>query len=389
MPKKSKKSPKSKKSLNPMIDDAAFRSRVNTLMARIAAERTQRLKERGKAIEVNSIKNDLSIASSRTDAKDTCRIDRWTKRYNTKFRALPQIHGDRDPTRRRVLALIHRYHTARQIFIWIDVYCKETKTTYRTNGNTSSWIATAFPELFKKAVILRVHCVADTYKEVQLIHAQHDPPVSDRNSSEILRVWTTSFGIKLQDKLVNPIMGAIEMARVVSKNQVKGGETLGNKLDIITENIEFYKWFHNDIIQISNKRTKNFCRVCFLTFIYLLYQMKGQREEVVKFLRQTIYAEQFPHEAGDPCLALHIWMCSNAAPRSDGDTWEYMRQVGKGILAWNAFVHGKKIKNPEIGTLKDDLPLPEIAHMPLETRLRFSILNKNYIDPKRAIQNKK
>ena len=371
------------------IKEEVKKNRINSLMSKIAEERVIRFAARKNVIDQNRVKNDMVVCKSRSDEHDTQTIDTWSPEYNAAFRELPQIHGDRDPTRQRIWSLTERIDRARKAFDWTDVFCLEDGITYRTNGNTSSWIATEFPELFKNAKVFRTHCIAETYKEVELIHTQHDSPISNRTPAEVLKVWTTSFGIQLQDKIVNPLLGAIEMAFVAHKNRVQGADTLDNKLDSITYNVEFYHWFHDNIAETSTKTNGTFLRVCFLTFIYLLYQIKTHKTQVVEFLQRTIYTERFSSEQGDPCRALHDWMLRTEAPKSDDDTPEFMRQVGKAIIAWNAFVTGRKIRSQEIGGLHNNKPLPHIEGMDKQEENKYAILTKIYISPEKRQELKK
>jgi hypothetical protein len=369
-----------------IVEDEVERLKMAELIAEINEEKAKRTHVRQMVAHQNSLKNDLSICSSRSDAKDTHRLLVWTQEYNKQFKALPRLDGDRDPSHAKVKALHQRIKIGRLPFPWARALCLENGVTYRINGNTSSWIAHKFPEMFNLALIMEMNFVAATLKEVQFIHAQFDAPLSSRSPAEVIKTWVTSFGIEIADRVVSPILSAIEMG--YTGHKIREKENLPKKIDMLINHIDFFRWMRENVFSTYNKQTKSFTRICFLTFIHMLFHCPSHREKAVDFLRRTIFSNDFSHKAHDPCKMLHEQLLTTDAPSSDQEIPEFRQQLGWCILAWNAFT--------EEGTtnfkLKPGQPLPSVSGMSDEVRKSYAILLDPYIPPdkksKKSAKNK-
>lgn len=360
------------------IDEESRRLRFNEMVAEINEERAIRAVDRKTAADKNKLSLDLSTCASRTDLKDTHEIQRWTPGLNAAFKALPRIDGDRDPSIRRLFGLLYRITICRLAFIWSDAYCAETDETYRFNGNTTSWIASKFPEIFQNAWIYRGHYYCNTLKELYLLYSQFDAPLSSRTPAETIKPWSTSFGISIQDAIVNNLISAIEMAFHVHRYGNNKNDKEEARIATLVNHIDFFYWMQDEIFATRTDQTKPFLRICFLVFAFLIYNTK-HRKEAAEFLRRVVFLNENSYEPGDICLALHDKIKGAKAPRSEADLPEAMQQIGWCIATWNAYITESSLRflNP-----RKEQPLHSVEGMSSKDRTQYGILNRIYTPPK-------
>jgi hypothetical protein len=361
------------------IDEESRRLRFNELVADVNEERAIRAANRKTAADKNKLSLDLSTCTNRTDSRDTHEVQRWTPGLNAAFKALPRIDGDRDPSIRRLFGLLYRITICRLALIWADAYCAETDETYRFNGNTTSWLASKFPEIFQNAWIYRGHYYCDTLKELYLLYSQFDAPLSSRTPAETINPWSTSFGISIQDAIVNNLISAIEMAFNVHRYGNNKNDKEEARIATLVNHIDFFYWMQDEIFATRTDQTKPFLRICFLVFAFLIYNT-GHRDKAAEFLRRVVFTNNHDYERGDICLALHDKIKDVKAPSSEAELPEAMQQIGWCIATWNAYITGS---SPRHLNPRKEHPLPSVEGMSSKDRAQYGILNKSYTPPKR------
>lgn len=373
------------KNMDNQIDKESRRLRLNELAAEVGEERALRAANRRVAAQKNKSTGDLTTCTNRKDFKDTHEIQRWTPKLSAAFKALPRIDGDRDPSIRRLVGLLYRITICRLALVWCDAYCVETNETYRFNGNTTSWLASKFPEIFKNAWIYRGHYYCETLKELYLLYAQFDAPLSSRTPAETIKPWSTSFGISIQDAIVNNLISAIEMAFNVHRYGNNKNDKEEARIALLVNHIDFFYWMQDEILATQTKQTKPFLRICFLVFAFLIFNTK-HRDDAAKFLRKVIFTHAHSYGQGDICLALHEKIEQTDAPASEKQLPEAMQQIGWCIATWNAYITKSPLRhlNPRTG---NNLSCPE--GMSKNDAAQYGILNRVYTPPKGTSRSNK